>query len=51
MSQPCATHPQASHVVHEITPVFNEYSRVLLLGYHTLTQVTTAGIFLWAPTK
>ena len=49
MSQPCATHPQASHVVHEITPVFNEYSRVLLLGTIPSPKSRQQGFFYGHP--
>ena len=49
MSQPCATHSQASHVVHEIAPVFNEHSRVLLLGTMPSPKSRQQGFFYGHP--
>ena len=49
MSQSCATHSQASHVVHEIAPVFNEYSRVLLLGTIPSPKSRQQGFFYGHP--
>lgn len=49
MPQPCATHSQTSHVIHEIAPVFNEYSRVLLLGTMPSPKSRQQGFFYGHP--